>query len=531
VAKLPQPAPAMSADKALAEECKSRLEACRAQKTLDGIELDIREAYFFTKPRLSRSILSTTPPSSRTRNEDELATGIGSEANEDFATELITAFFPPHVNWCASQPGETVPDEAWEQVKDAAREIDDSIFKAIRSSNFDAELATALVPDAGIGTMAMWVRDQVAHDPIHCLHIPLRELEINTGPDGTVDDRFVVRWVPGRKVAGVLQGVAIPAKAKEKIAKKPDAPVEVVWGYWRDWSEPEDIVWKSVIRVAGEIARQQEYRGEGSCPLIVWRFAPDSLHAFGNGPTIDAIPMLRVVDAISEATQTQAGRAANPSYAYPDDGVMNFENGLEEGKMYPKRPGSKGEIESLYNEGNPNLGFFTLNDLERAIRRKHFADYPEQPGKTPPTATQWIDEMVKAQRRIGTPGAKFWREGPAEFFLRFRYLLERRGVIQRLQFERRDIAIRPQNPATKAQEQQQVQTAVHLLEIAQNAFPETAKAAIDEFDTIQKIKDKMGDQLVTLRDKQQAGELVQQLLSAGAEMMGGGGQPPGGATV
>lgn len=510
--------------KKLGEEADARLVDCRRQKSM--VELDIREAYYFTKPRLSRTIRSSGEPSLSVNNADELATGIGTEVNEDFATEIINAFMPAHFNWCRSEAGMGVPAALWEKVKPKAEADDTEVFKGVRASNFDAELATALIPDAGIGTIAMWIDDHQAHDPISAQHVPLRELEINVGPDGRVDDRFIVRYVRKRSLAAVLPGVAVPRKTEKK---KAGAWVEVRWGFWRDWSRPADLVWRHVVQIDGEVVNTIDYQGEGSCPLIVGRFSPDSLHAFGNGPTIDSLPTLRVIDTIASATQDRVDIAVAPPFGYPDDGVTNFEGGLLAGHAYPMRPGA-GTIQELYFKGDPDLGYYTLADLERAVKRKHFADYPEQPGKTPPTATQWLDEMIKSQRRIGTPGQKFWREFPSEVFLRYRYLLSQRGIIQPLQADGKMVAIRPYNPATKAQEQQEVQVATKVLDLAKGYFPMTSQAAIDEMATIKNIQEKLGDRIVVLRDEEEVKQLIQSMLqAASAGGAGGAGGPGGGA--
>lgn len=522
-----KPADDGAGNKKLRDEFDQRLTDARRQKT--DVELDLREGYFFTKPRLSRSVRSDSTPEKRPDDAEELATGIGTEANEDFATELINGFFPPNVPWAVPKAGETVEDDVWDQVKDDAVKLNDAVFRGIRSSNFDAELATALVPEGGIGTVALLIEDRVAHEPIRVQHIPFRELEINIGPMGTVDDRFIVRHTQARNVPALFPRSELPAKVAAKIAKKPTEIVECRWGWWRDWSEPNDIVWRAVSMVMGEVVTDDFIRGHGSCPLVVFRFAPDSLHAWGNGPTLDSLPMLRIVDILAEATQNRADISIAPPLAYPDDGIMNFEAGLRSGMAYPKRPGARGEIEPLYFTGDPDLGFYTLADLEKSIRRKHFADYPEQRGDTPPTATQWLDEMVKSQRRVGTWGQKFWDEGPAEIYRRFYYLLEKRGSVEALTIEGRDVALRPSNPATKAQELQEVQTGMHLLEVAKSFFPQTSQVAIDEMKTIKNFKDKLGDRLVVLRSEDEQKGIMQALMNAGENMLGSAAQAEGGA--
>ena len=65
-------------------------------------------------------------------------------------------------------------------------------------------------------------------------------------------------------------------------------------------------------------------------------------------------------------------------------------------------------------------------ERKRRVRRLFYNDFPEQKGKTPPTLGQWLDEIVEAQKKIGTPGYAFWREFPYEAFQRFSYIGEKR---------------------------------------------------------------------------------------------------------
>lgn len=508
------------AESDLAKECNQRLAAARSQKA--DVELDLREGYYFVRPRLANDVNSTRQSvrSRRETNADELATTLATEVAEDFATEVINAFMPPHFSWAQSRAGLALPEEAQKEINEAIKSHDKAVFSALRASNFDAELATALNPDGALGTVALYIDEGARVDPIRVQHIPIRELEIHVGPYG-VDDRFIVRWVRGRAVQGLIGGRAwekVPGKVKDHIKNKGNEPIEVRWGWWRDWSEENDVVWQAVLMVKGEMVEDAELRGDGACPLIVFRYSPDSASAWGEGPTLKSLPHLRVLDEIAKATQDRVDIAVNPPLAFPDDSAHSFEDGIEAGKAYPIRPGSGKDIVPLYFAGDPQVGYYTLADLERSIRRLHFADYPEQRGDTPPTATQWVDEMVRSQRRIGTPGAKLWQEGPCEIFKRFAFLAYERGEARKVEYDGKLVMLRPYNPAAKAQEHQEVQVALSLLGAAKGFFPETSQAAIDEHATIENMQKKMGDELVVLRDKAEVARLVQQMLSTATEM-------------
>lgn len=515
--------------KALGEDAYARLKDARAQKA--DAELDLKEAYFFTRPRLSYQVTSTSKkPNRRDDTADDLATGIGSEVSEDFATEATAAFFPQGTSWVEatldeSETSQLKPEEIAD-LQAAAAARTSLIFSAIRASNFESELGTVLDPHLAVGTVAWWIDRPFNTRPVNVQHVPTTELEFNVEADGSVGDRFRVRSVRGSKLKSVIPDVKLPEKVTRKIANEKNCTIEVVWCFWRDWSDPENDVWVHVLLVDKVAVHHQELEGEGCLPLIIARMSPDSQFAWGFGPSIKSLQEYRVLDVITAATQDRVDIAIAPPIGYPDDGVLDFENGLEAGKAYPMRPGSGRDIAKLYFEGDPDLGFYTATDLERRIRRKHFADYPEQKGDTPPTATQWVDEMVKAQRRIGTPGKKFWREGPYAVYRRFEWLLDKDGKIEDVEIGGRAVSLIPNNPATQAADNQKLQNGVQVLGLVKNYFPETAAAAVDERATIENIKKLAKDEVVVLRDQAQTNELLQTVLGAAQEagVVPGGGQ-------
>lgn len=504
------------------KDANRRLANARAQKSLS--RLDLQEAYFFTRPRLSYYVDSTQKAQRRRDDmQDELATGLGPEVSEDFATEGTAAFFPLGTNWVTTDIDEAEFEglEAYqiEELKEEAKARDKKIFSAIRASNFESELGTTLDPHMAVGTVGWWIDKPFNTRPTKVQTIPPRELEFNVEADGTVGDRFRVRHVKGPQVKSVIPDVRLPEKIEAKIRNEQNCSIEIAWGFWRDWSEPENDVWIHVLLVDRVAVHRQVFEGEGCTPIVIARISPDPDFAWGYGPSIKALPEYRVLDVITAGTQDRVDVAVNPPIGYPDDGVTDFEGGLESGKAYPMRPGSGRDVVPLYFAGDADLGFYTAAELERRIRRKHFADYPEQKGDTPPTATQWVDEMVRAQRRIGTPGKKFWREGPYAIYRRFEWLLQKDGKISDVSFEGRKLTLTPNNPATQAANNQKVQVGGNLLNMAKTYFPETAAAAIDERATIENFQKLMNDEVVVLRDQAQTTELVSNILGA-AEQAG-----------
>jgi hypothetical protein len=200
-----------------------------------------------------------------------------------------------------------------------------------------------------------------------------------------------------------------------------------------------------------------------------------------------------------------------PPITYPDDSFAAVETGVEEGMAYPIRPGSEGAVKAIYTPPPPEVGNYQYEEKLKNLRKLFFVDHPEQSGDTPPTATQWMDELARAQRRLGTPGLSFWREGPAAFFLRYKHLLEVAGVIAPLKVDGRAVATLPRNPAQAAAEQQEIVKTMQLLTYLMQTFPEEAKMFIDGEKTIKALIEKARLTLVKLRDPAKVQQAVDQM--------------------
>lgn len=513
---------------ALEKEALQRLKDARAAKA--QIEVDLREGYFFTAPRRSKDVSSNTIVTSDRKREDDssiLQTSLGMEVAQDFATEMLNTFTPEVINWVDQKAGIDMPEEEFADIKEQVDAQTAKIMSAIKASNFYAAAAQAYMPDLGLGTVGLWIDSLRPAEPIVCQHVPLRELEINIGPYGEVDDRFIVRSTRYRNVPALLPGVRLPEEVTKKVKDAPNVACQVRWGFWRRWDIQSDVVWQRVVMIGEKVVDDGLLRGEGSCPLIVARMNVDQSFPFGDGPTLQALPELRRLDELEGLDVEAFDFRVHKPFFYPDDGVINLSGGIQPGMGYPARPWGSGTPFVPMEFGSESMAEeYKFQKIEARIRRLHFIDFPEQVGKTPPTAEQWLDELARAKRRIGTPGKVFWKEGPAHVFLRFKYLLEQRGVIAPVKVDGNEIALVPYDPTEQAQEHQDVQVAGRILEMARAYFPQLSEVLVDGPKTLANIKTKLRDGVVVLRSQDEIMQTVQDL----APVLGGGagGMPPGG---
>jgi hypothetical protein len=505
----------------LEKEANERLKDARRWK--EYVVLDLKECYFMTAPQRQRQISSQTiPGTQRMLDAPELYTDLGMILVADFLTEIFNTYMPEAQRWCERKKGIGIPVEAWDQVKDQARKDDGEIFEAMKASNLYSELPKAGNPDLAIGTCAVWIDQPVGYAPINVMAIPIRELEINLGPNGEIDDRFVIRWARNVHVRKLLGGGIwnkIKAEKRKAIEDKPADRTELRWGFWRKWEDDTNEAWQYVVMLSEELIHDAEIKGEGCCPLIVMRFNPTSDWPWAVGPTMQGMPTLRQVDEFERQIPEAVERAVNPAVTFPDDSFTNVEQGIEPGMAYPIRPGSGESVKAIHQQPSIEPELIDLERKEKRLRKIHFVDHPEQTGDTPPTLGQWLDELARAQRRIGAAGGSFWREGPRNIFLRFKFLLEMAGAIARLTDKQgRAVSTQPYNPSQRAAEQQEIATATQCAQILAQMFPEEWRMWMSGKETMQAFIEKMRTAgLLVMRkeeDVKQALERISQLVQA-----------------
>ena len=148
----------------------------------------------------------------------------------------------------------------------------------MKASNLYPEIAKAFYPDLSIGTVALWIERPHSAAPITVSAIPLRELEINLGPYGEIDDRFAVRYTRNsyvRELVGEEIWGKIDQKIRDKMEAKPTVRTQVVWGFWRRWEDKSDEVWQHVVLVGDELVHDTIIKGEWLVPALGGAVQPD----------------------------------------------------------------------------------------------------------------------------------------------------------------------------------------------------------------------------------------------------------------
>jgi hypothetical protein len=407
-----------------------------------------------------------------------------SETVDDFGSDMNNLFCPRHEQWVSFEPSGDLSQAQKQELQDPLRVFSDSFFAKIEQSNFYSAAPHAW-KDLAVSAMALAIMPTPSGG-IDCQHIELSCLLLTRGPNNTLDGRFR-EWPPMKRQD--LGDVFPQLLGKKKPGTTPEEVVKVVDGWVQDRSDPTIEAWHYVIQVNGEIEHQQYFTGAGSCGFIVCRWAPSTRTAWLHGPAWRALPPARTLDELSYLYLKALNRDVDPVVSYESDGVMNPENGVDAGTWLPRMTGSQ-KPEVIESKARLDASVFERAKLEGKIRKTLYQDRPDQTGKTPPTATQWMDEKAWNTRRLELPREQITAEWVMPVINRFAWIFASTGAVEmELVVDKGKVKVAPVSPLTKARDLEDMSTTMQVANMgAQFSQMEAQGSPIDALQTMQNIK-------------------------------------------
>ena len=449
---------------------------------------------------------------------DELYDGTAVGAVQDFAADMLTHFTPGHVSWLKLKPsaGTAGSKSELSKMQSQLDALVGQVFAEIRRSNY-GQAAQESYADLATGTMAMMIEDRGATDPIHCEAIPLPCLLIDRGPYGEVDGRFRNVRPCAFEIPLLWPDATIGRELAQTIKNAPNTRLDVQEGFVRDRKSNQREAWTYCVMVKDKTILRDEVEGVGSCALLVARWFSDPLTAWGTGPLTTALPDIKTLNKLQELILRRLDKVVDPITFYDDDGIINLENGADAGDWIARAPGSR--IETLESQHGFDSSFFEREALQMAIKRALFQDKPHQRGRTPPTATQWLEESAELARRMGAPAGRLVPELQMAVFWRFAHLLAKRGKIAPLDDASDLISAEPLSPLALAQQQEDVMNLTRMLEINQQGFgPQIAGVLVDPFAAAEYVRGKLGVPQHLLVPQQEAKAKLEELMQGAQQL-------------
>lgn len=481
------------------DEFKKRFAAARAHRR-DVVEAEGREVYklcFNGRESEWDDRIRTSP------EPEEIFSDFPATVAEDFYGELFSTMTPENAPWAEFEAGNAVDKDQAPAAKKELVEYEQIIAKAIRSSNYYDE-GQAAFQDAVVGNVALWVDRPTLNSPINCRALPVSKCFFRLGHDG-INDRFYREFYDYSDLKALFPRAKFSQALTNKIEKS-NGSARVIWGFWKDYSDPDNPKWLQKIRVDDEaIGLDVDLGSEGACPMLVGRFNPVPGSAWGRGPGRRMLPTLRVLDELTMMNLEGMDRTLDPAYVYMHDGVLDLSDGIESGMGYPAMPGTQNPVTPIGMSGALDYGFFSQEQLQEQVKNGFYRDTTQR-GKTPPTASQYIGDEQKLLRRIARPAGKLWREIGVGLLARVEWLERQPGgslVSSDLDLiNQGKVIARPISPLERAQAREDVLVAQSILGMVQEGVgPEQGGLLIDGPTTFANIKDRLKDRLVAFRDE------------------------------
>ncbi len=249
-----------------------------------------------------------------------------------------------------------------------------------------------------------------------------------------------------------------------------------------------------------------------SSPWVTGRYSKTAGEVRGRGPAVQALPDVRSLNKVKEFVLQKAAIDLSGMYTATDDGVTNPYNiVISPGVVIPVGSNNtqNPSIQRLDTGTNLSLVQFEVQDLQNAIKRTLFNDLRDPTGPVR-SATEIALDSRELARRIGSAFGRLQTEVLIPILKRVTYILTRRGLLQPIELDGKEVEIKFLSPLAKAQDGEDiinVQQAVQF--VMQNAGPDQALIGFKLEDFGAWVASKTGMPAELVRSKSEREQVVQ----------------------
>lgn len=483
------------------KEMKGRISRARQQRS--DLQEYINGFYDLALPLRQRLNETTTSVQTRIEEEAELFDSTLQSAVEDFASYVQDQLVPDYRPWVKGVPGVQLTTSAQKNAFEKAYpEWEDRLYSLINTKTDFYEQQHELMSDlAGAAAGIIIPAETDVTKSIRCAPVMMNGLLFDEGPHNDLDGRWAEMRLRRSHLGQVFPTLSLDQPGLRTIKRmRPETMIKVVQGCYRDWDAEGGPQWRWMVMLQDRIAIDRALPREAPPPVIVarWRHNPPS--AWGPGPASSALPKARALDELSYLNLRKLGKETDPPHSYEDDGTFNPEGGVDPGTWIARRPGSKAPEPMFEPTASTNV-FFEREKMEQQIKRALFVEEPGPQGKTPPSATQFIEEVARAERRQ-QQRRRLYREYVLPCLKRFAYIFSLRGELPPVDIGGQAVEVKFVSPLSKASDTDEVMAGMNLAQTSVGVFGEGALAEFDLNKTMRNWKERLGDTTVEITEPQ-----------------------------
>lgn len=449
------------------------------------------------------------------------------EATYEAANTLCALLFPPWMRWCELTVGTGIdPDEVPNEVTIGLQKATKVFFDFLDQSNFSTVVnETAL--DLMVGTGSMDFDEGDDEQPFVFTANPLSAIELEEGPNGTVETTFMVRKPTARNLVRMYKGMDpfdLSPSTQEALQNTPDKEIEVIQC---EVYHPHERRYYGIV--VEEQAKQIIWRYDygKSCPRITARATKCAGELYGRGRVMLALSDARTLDKMVEFVLRQAAIQCAPPMTAVSDGVFNpYTAVIQPNIVIPvaSNDTANPSVQVLEVGGNFQITEIRITNLQERVRRTMLG--PEMSTGPIKTAT----EITVADRnRMWVMNGEFSRiqvELLAKIVTRGVQILQNRGLIPKFRINGREVTIRFTSPFANSQNSKDLMALDTALARMAALGPEALHLQFATEDFGRFVAEKAGLDMSLVRSKEQrdqkvaeAAQALQQVTEAQAEGM------------
>lgn len=437
------------------------------------------------------------------------------------ANTTVALLFPGWTRWAELAPGGAIPeDQVTEQIVAGFQKATKTFFDFLNSSNFSVVIGEVAL-DLMVGTGGLDFDEGDNDQPFKFTSIPLSAIEIEEGPDGTVESSFMLRKPLARNLVRMYTDMKeedLPEDVRKTIKDKPDSEIEVIQCrvYHPDTKKYYGIV---VLKAAQKIVWRYDY--QNSCPTIIARATKVAGETYGRGRVMLALSDARTLDRMQEFVLKQAALQLAPPMTGVSDGVLNpYTAVLAPNVILPvaSNDNSNPSLRVLEVGGNFQITEQLLTSMRERVRRTMLGPEPSE------GAVKSASEINIADRnRLWSMNGEFGRiqsELLAKIVTRGVFILQRKGLLPPFKIDGRTVAVKYNSPFSKSQSNEDIMALQRTLEVCMAAGPQTVQLGLKVEDMPAWVGMKAGIDATLIRSPEERKNLVQNAAAMAQQMNG-----------
>jgi hypothetical protein len=438
------------------------------------------------------------------------------------ANTMLAVLFPPWTRWAEYAPGGAIPKKAiTQEITEGLQDATEMFFGFLNSSNFATAIGeTAL--DLLIGTGAITMDEGDNEAPFVFTPIPISAIELEEGPNGTVETKFMCREPTARNLQRLYPGMELmdlPMEIASKVMTQPDEKVKVIQCevYFAKNKHYYGIV---VDPTSKQIIWRYDYGF--SCPTIVARATKVSGELYGRGRVMLALSDAKSLNKMQEYVLRHAALQVAPPMTGVSDGVMNpYTAVLAPATILPVASNDNGNpsLRVLEVGGNFQITEALMSDLREGMRKKLLG-----PARSEGAIKSATEISTEDRDRLWQMGGEFGRiqyELLAKIIARGAFILQKKGLMPKFEVNGRAVTIKYTSPFAKSQAQEDIQGLLRVLQLGQLLGPQAIQIGLKVEDMPEWVAHKEGLDEKLIRgvgEKKQLVDAATQAIQAAPEV-------------